>query len=252
MTDDQQDPRLRDLVRAAAPSLVDNATAAILSDLGATNTIAALTGGFIGLAVALDQATGRRRAARIATMIEDAADDLGGPDILAQLALATDENAELTRRVLEAGARTTIPDKLHALSKVLANGLSTSHDGDTIDHALLLANALHDLEAPHVRVLDRIARHGNQPQPDPAPNTGSSGLTRDRLSIDMPDDRAVLEPVLAVLRLHGLISEWMPGTWASLEGQGRYVVSLLGAECLQLLGATDLPPVPSTAAPVDQ
>ncbi|MDP9401827.1 MAG: hypothetical protein M3P85_00525, partial [Actinomycetota bacterium] len=107
------------------------------------------------LAYRLDVASRERRAARAARTLEVATDDLG-VDLpgLERLALRDDGRASLVARVMAASANAvTAQEKVEVLGHVLATGLGAD---DRLDEALLLAAALDDLEAPHVRTLTSL------------------------------------------------------------------------------------------------
>lgn len=90
-----------------------------------------------------------RRLSRGSRALEIAADELDvGLDLLCERATADDVRLELLARVLEAAGRTPLKEKIPALGLVLADGL---REGGNVDEAFLLAAALDDLEAPHVR-----------------------------------------------------------------------------------------------------
>lgn len=237
-TPDEPDQAKRLSAAIDTPGALEALTSAGMQVLGADPITSAFGGLLIGTAWALDRAGFPRRLARGQQAIDVAAAEVGGEDRLVELATGDDARLELTMRVLEAAARTTLQDKIGALGRVLAQGLQ----GDTVDPALMLAHALEDLEAPHVRVLERIARDGSTPKHDePAPNTGAIGMSPERLQIDMPGDRAIIDALIASLSLHGLIRDIAIGSWSSVEGRARYVITSLGTECLGLLDVRGLP-----------
>ncbi len=120
-----------------------------------------------------------------------------GLERLEQLAAGDAARLELLARVLEAAQRSTIPDKVEALGHVLASGLGF---GDRVDEALVLAAALHDLEAPHVRVLAELHREPVSPVPASYPAPGRPGWTPEQLVAHLPGTRIVLGALLQVLR----------------------------------------------------
>jgi hypothetical protein len=191
--------------------------------LGASTT-AALT-----IAFSLGSEAIERRRNRMARALETAADIMDvGLDILAERAVGHDARLELLAQVLEAAGRTPLEAKVRALGRVLAEGLQG--EDDSTGEAAVLANALADVEAAHVRVLALLK---NEPQPLNYPGTHMKGWRPDQLEETMPNDRAVMPAVLAILQGHGLIAN-------NSEEQGGWVptwrISSLGLKCLQLLG----------------
>jgi hypothetical protein len=235
MTDPEPEPdaeQRREVIRNAAAGGWAAITDAILQSIGADPLTSAIAGTGIGLAYALDQATGRRREQRLGRLIEDVAAQVGGPDQLAAKVLDTDETAELTRRILEAAARTTLEDKLRALGRVLANALNGI---DTIDDALILADALRDVEAPHIRALALIDNWGkpNPPQTPPMQVT-RSGMPIGQLRGQLRGKDGALEAVTATLERHGLIRDIAIGQGTGF-GDVRYLVTQVGTSLLEQL-----------------
>lgn len=116
---------------------------------------AGAAGATFDLAVGLRDKWMDRRSRSALAALERASELVGGLDILEERTRADDERMELTARVLEAAAQTTMPEKIHALAQVLADGLG--EDGD-VDEATVLALALRDLEGPHVHALKVMAK----------------------------------------------------------------------------------------------
>jgi hypothetical protein len=159
------------------------------------------------------------------------------PDQLVEDASADDGLLELMVRVLDAGGRAILPQKIEALGRVLADAMA-SHERD---YALALARALTDIEAPHVRVLSDIetatvdrAKHG-------ATAPLGLGWSPDAIESLSPKSRELVDPVLAVLSFHGLIRNVALGTWNGVEGNAQYITTELGSDCLSLLHATQAP-----------
>lgn len=152
----------------------------------------------------------------------------GGLDVLEERAKSTDERIELTAKVLEAAARTTMPAKIHGLAEVLVDGLTD--DGD-VNEATVLALALRDLEGSHVRVLHVMA--------GPAPeDLWTLNAVREQSRVQ------VFDAVLAVLVRHGLVTDLHDhNTWAMIEAN-RWRLTEVGHRCLALLGGA--PPQPFT------
>lgn len=104
----------------------------------------------------LDRRAWQRRLLRGGVTLESAAHKLEvSVDDLALIASESDARTELLGRVLEAAASTaTLEEKVHALGRVLANGL---RDDAKIDEALIMVAILNDLEAVHARALRALA-----------------------------------------------------------------------------------------------
>jgi hypothetical protein len=176
----------------------------------------------------------RRMWHQIAQTLDVAIDDTeGGASELERLALADLPSTELFRRVVAAAGRSTIEDKIPALGRVLANGLG---DAGRVDKALFLAAALQEIEAAHVRVLATIAYE--DPGPDEIGEPGLGWLDW-QLENRFSQDLALLPAVVSALSRHALVRNLALGTWHSSQGQSKWVVSELGTECLDLLGAAN-------------
>lgn len=119
------------------------------------------------------------RVERAARTLERAADVLNvGLAELERLAARDDARTELLARVLAASAHTaTAAAKVEALGQVLADGLQ---DDARLDEALLLAAALHDLEALHVRVLVAVGHVGGEEERRLRGSDGSVDLEQSR------------------------------------------------------------------------
>lgn len=171
-------------------------------------------------------------------------------DELAARANADPQRLELLARVLEAAGRTTVEEKIPALGRVLAAGLS---NGGNVEEARLLANALDVIEAPHVQLLAAI--HGQPPhpaQPDWLVNTGKSphGILE-----KLPGHRPMFEPLVHMLEGQGLVKnigeaggqvpnpddarfghDGVSTQSGRRSAEPRWQVTVLGKRCLQLLG----------------
>jgi len=175
-----------------------------------------------------------RWAAKSTRSIEVAADHMGvGVDIVVERSLAYEDRLELLARVIEASARSTIPEKVDALGRVLADGLQ--EDGDTAE-ALMLARALEVLDGPHVVVLDHLARHPEAPPKlVDSSNRGMVGWQVPMLREVLPDLAGVLDPVVGALSGAGLIMDNTGVNWASTPGPEPWVITSTGTRCLFLL-----------------
>lgn len=177
----------------------------------------------------------RRMYLQVARALDVAIDETdGGAPEVERLALADPARTELFRRVVEASGRSTLEEKISALGRVLAAGLP---DGGAVDEALMLAAALGDMEAAHVRTLATIAIDSSSAPPLQYPDTGRTGWAMAQLAQQNPGIGITLRPVLAVLQSHGLIHDLTLGqvTYGGV-GQQRFGVTEIGQRCLDLLG----------------
>jgi hypothetical protein len=117
------------------------------------------------------------------------------------LATAQGPKELLAVGALNAGAATIRQDKIVALGRVLAEGLTADDEADLDETALTLA-ALADMEAPHIRVLAWFA------QDDLSLDwwVSRNELTRDSLAQRFPEYGVALDGVLATLIRHGLVA----------------------------------------------
>lgn len=108
----------------------------------------------------------------------------------------------LAGAAIDAGTRTAYPDKLRALGRALAAGVS---DVALVDPERLAVAALDDMEAPHVKVLRHIAEEEPPKSPSRARLSWSVGWSGEALARDLPEVAPVLAPILATLQRHALI-----------------------------------------------
>lgn len=205
-------------------------------------------------AVRMDERARTHRLERAARTLGRASDvlNVGLPE-LERLATRDEARTELLARVLAASAHTaTAAAKVEALGRVLADGL---RDDARLDEALLLAAALHDLEAPHVRLLVAMGyvglRGGTPPtwewmDPWAWNNHEANGYTMRDLASAAGGDVAA-PAVLAVLQRHGLVAagngrrdvmaEISMGArqGSQLPRLPSFEVTRLGTVCLRLL-----------------
>jgi len=97
-----------------------------------------------------------RRDKRAASMLSEAVERSGltSTEFEARLT-SSDEHAEVFGRTMEAGARAIATEKLYALADVLASAARTEEPAE-LDLHLLYADALADIEAPHLEVLRHL------------------------------------------------------------------------------------------------
>jgi hypothetical protein len=202
------DPETRNVVDRAMPGALEALSAAGLQALGFDPVTSAVGGIAFGTALALDLAGASQRARRGQRVIELAGTEFGSESELVAAVLQDEHRIELTMRVLEAAARTTLEDKIAALGRVLAAGLQQ----DTVDEAVLHVAALELLQPPHVQVLAFIADHGYELQhEEPAPDSGLPGLKCKHITAALPGHAQVLDPVMTTLQTSGLIRDISAG-----------------------------------------
>ncbi len=189
---------------------------------------AAATAG--GLLVSLGHRIDQLRAAQAEQVLEEAAGLLGSRERLAELAGADRVRLELMARIVESAARTPLPDKIHALAKVLAQGVQD----DAVDDAIVIEAALADIEAPHLQLLLRLE--------GPAPDPRNAGWSLEDVMQAWPRAMTVAPALMTTLQRHGLIIQMpMPTTLDRLPPV-RWRLSNLGYKILELTGWSDLGP----------
>lgn len=114
---------------------------------------------------------------------------------------------------LAAGSRTRNRTKIGALGSALASGV-LSEDDARLDEEQLVVRALDDMEAPHIRVLDIIARHvpaGREARPYVSGGTDEGAPTRSwtryQLNEVLPGLASGMHGLLGTLQRHGLAVE---------------------------------------------
>jgi hypothetical protein len=137
---------------------------------------------------------------------------------------ASDERLMLPGAAIDAGTRTVNPDKIRALGRALAAGVT---DDALVDPELLAVAALADMEAPRVKVLRHIAEEfphrkvtREELQEFLAQRRQPQWSRRD-LTSALPEVALVIEPVVGTLIRHGLVEEvdQVSGAIAALEKQ---------------------------------
>lgn len=202
----------------ATPPMAELLAAAVgvSLQLATTGTVATVAGAMVPPALMaawrLDQATFAPRLARAGRTIAVASEELGlaVPEI-ERLSQRDEATTSLVGRVLAASANAaTAREKVDALGRVLAKALG---DEDRVDEALMLARALDDLEAPHVRTLAALGFRSSQPDartgehwwfariPSPDRDHTLSAFTH------VAGGEHVASAVLGVLTRHGLVRQ---------------------------------------------
>lgn len=229
----------------AGLGLASPSTAGVL--LGAVLPVAVVT------AARLDNRAHELRVQRAAQTLARAAEELNVE--LEQVEEAVVDRpvlTELLARVLAASANAaTAQEKVDALGVVLAQGL---RDDAKLDEAFVLAAALHDIEAPHLRVLAAMAivvNHGGGrfEWGDPLPRFHRGDRTYDEVA-SAAGGELVAPAIVSALQRHGLLvagqdradeMHLMVGAEGTAPVEPTYKISGLGVACLRLL----LPDVPT-------
>jgi hypothetical protein len=138
-----------------------------------------------------------RRQARLESLAE-AAEAQGGEtfDVLLEKARQDDSRSDLTEEVLQQATETAAEWKMRALGRALARGLLADDEAE-IDEVHLMLAAIDDLEAPHVRVLQRLYAEGDR----------YSGIADYQLATMFPNGVRVLYALLKTLERHGLAGQ---------------------------------------------
>lgn len=156
-------------------------------------------------------ADGRRRGVYVVeTAARIAGDD---PEGFAVKMGATEESRLLAGTAISAATRTTYQPKLLALARVLAAGVE--NEAPQVDEEQLFIAALADLEAPHVLLLDVLARYVPRLQRSESgvalvaePSSGSAtrrpAWNTSQLTAARPQLESVLPGLLGTLQRHGL------------------------------------------------
>lgn len=132
-------------------------------------------------------------------------------DELDERIATSDERLMLAGTAIDAGTRTVDQDKIRALGRALAAGVS---DDALVDPAILTVLALADLEPPHVNLLRRMAE-----ETPPRVYAGDrvrmvtgegpfrpSAWDQRQMLVVAPGLTAVVDPVVATLTRHALIT----------------------------------------------
>lgn len=201
-------------------------------------------GGIIGAAAtpplvdlvgrAWDELRGRRER-NVVAVVGGASGHTGlTPDDFIDVALNDANLSRLLHGALRAAAETLDRQKIEALARCLANGVT---DDARVDKEGLIIRALSDLDPVHIRVLAKLE---------------SSAMTAERLTWFLRGDLSVRDAlteldvsgaVLAVLERHGLVTsaQRQRGGRGGVYDRGpqfetEHLCSEFGRECLERLG----------------
>jgi hypothetical protein len=166
-----------------------------------------------------------RGLSRAATVLDTAADESGltPPELLERV--RTDERrGDLMEVTLTTAMRTTSIEKLRALGRVLAVGITA--DSDTqVDASFVLGRILAEMDPPHIRALALIAEQGAFNPGQVSGGTDSLGLW---LQNAFPGLGSVASQVSAFLVGNGLVTDpfYVNGVLA-ITDLGRLVLHMV-------------------------
>lgn len=171
---------------------------------------------------------GRSREDKAAETLEYAVDASGErPEEFIDHATADDRRIELLTRTLVIAQDTALRQKRRALGRALAAGVTG--DDAQIDDELLFIRAVSDLDAPHIKMLDKMADG-----PPLQPNFPLGYWDTRTIPAQMPEFGDSWPALLSALELHGLTSPFQSST--PYQGsRTAYVVTRLGHSMLARL-----------------
>jgi hypothetical protein len=143
---------------------------------------------------------------------------------------------DLLRDASEAAARTSLDEKIRALGSALLSGLMAKDDAQ-IEEAIIIVDALRELEAIHIRVL-RILEEA--PPMEVPPADGSTArpmraqVSREKLAAELDNPERVLNGVLAPLEAQHLVENSAIGLW-DYSGNPEWSLTDFGQALLDLL-----------------
>lgn len=142
------------------------------------------------------------------------------PDELAGVATGDPTRLLLAGEVIEAAMRTVLDEKLAALADALANGVTATGAG-ALDREFVFVRALSDVEAGHLRVLDKMVTEdvwGHPARPRAFPMASLPGWELRELREKLVDVADLIPAVLATLERHALV-EVVPVDWVKETNQ---------------------------------
>ena len=167
---------------------------------------------------------GRRREENAAETLAEAVKASGDPpEEFINKATADDRRIELLTRALVIAQDTALREKRRALGRALANGIAG--DNARIDEELLFLRAVADVDAPHIKLLARLA------------NGRRSGASRgywhrEQITTAMPELGNSWYALMAPLEVHGLVDHRQS---SALELKESFMVTHLGYAMLARL-----------------
>ena len=211
--------------RGAHPEIASTLAQAVIATVALDPSSVVAAGG--GLVAGLGTRWLAQRVSQAEQLLAETAQHVGGRARLEELAGGDAARLQLLGRVLAAAADTGLEDKIHALARVLANGLQ----GDAVDDALFFADALAAVETPHVLVLGHMIDEPSGQFP-----TQRIGWSHDEVADLLGGSRILAAPILAALAGKALIEERQSGIASqSTSAPSLYVATDFGAGLLALL-----------------
>lgn len=142
-----------------------------------------------------------RRRQKLRT-VEKEFSQASGEDITAlfERSTANPRLGDLLAQSIDAAQRTTSEQKLRALGRLLALGFDDDQP-KPLDEIELMFLALADLESPHIRVLDLLAR---------SPGKRYKGVEDYDIAKLFPNGTTVAYPILKTLERHGMAGPQSP------------------------------------------
>jgi hypothetical protein len=140
----------------------------------------------------------------------------------------------LAAEAVEASMRTSVPAKIAAFGRLLANAAT---DGAVVEQNRVLVKVLAGLEEPHIRLLGVLG--------EVAPATTVQGIDAHAKGWRMgqvverdPGLAVVIEPLLVALQSSGLVrDEGSAMSWQGAQYEDhQWVLTDFGTDCLALLG----------------
>jgi hypothetical protein len=147
------------------------------------------------------------RSASAAQMLGGAARRLGrAPVDMIEDALSQPRHAQLLGEAVQAAARTVNEQKLRALSRALANGLS--HDETRLDEEQLVLSALAEVDTPHIKLLIQLGPERSRSRTTSSNLRSRTAPSRGRTAASLANACNMSEPAaraaLSVLQRAGL------------------------------------------------
>jgi hypothetical protein len=149
------------------------------------------------------------RSASAAQMLGGAARRLGrAPVDMIEDALSQPRHAQLLGEAVQAAARTVNEQKLRALSRALANGLS--HDETRLDEEQLVLSALAEVDTPHIKLLIQLGPERSRSRTTSSNLRSRTAPSRGRTAASLANACNMSEPAAraALSVLHALV--WPP------------------------------------------
>ncbi len=174
--------------------------------------------------------TRRRRAGRA---LRHASEFSGlSMDELTAAIMASPARADLTMLTIDAAVQTRLDEKIQALGRAIAAG-AIATDEAVIDAEQFIVKALAQIETPHIRVLQIVARPRSTNQGKPGGHR-KSYITwgADDIALEYPQAGVLAETICAELASVGALNPdhepaWNGGTAYRISPFGRRILDML-------------------------